>query len=102
MRRIFALLALTALFTTGAFAHGGKSHKLMGTVQHVHDNQLTITTTANQEATVTLTDETKYEKEGKPTDRSALVQGARVSVQLDEGDKIAVKVRIGGGGEHQH
>jgi hypothetical protein len=102
MRKLFALFALAALTTTGAFAHGGKSHSLMGTVKHVHENQLTITTTANAEATVTLTSDTKLEQDGKPADRSALVEGARVSIQLEEDDKTAVKVKIGAGGQHQH
>lgn len=102
MHRIFALLAAAALFTTGAFAHGGKSHNVMGTVEHVHENQLTITTMAKEEVTVTLTDETKYEKDGKAADRSALVQGARVSIQLDEDDKTAIKVKIGAAEQHPH
>ena len=101
MRRMFAFFALAALFTTGAFAHGGKSHNVMGTVEQVRENQLTITTTAAKEATVTLTSDTKYEKDGKAADRAALVRGARVSIQLDEDDKTALKVKIGGG-QHQH
>jgi hypothetical protein len=96
MRKMLVLLTVAALFTTGVFAHGGKSHRLMGTVERVHENQLTLTTTAQKEATVTLTSETKYEQAGKAVDRSALVQGARVSIQLDEDDKTAIKVKIGG------
>ena len=103
MRKVLALLAMAALFTTGAFAHGGKSHNLMGTVENVHENQLTITTTEDKEATVNLTADTKYEQDGKAVDRAALVHGARVSIQLDEDDKTAVKIKIGAGGEqHQH
>ena len=103
MRKVLALLAVAALFTTGAFAHGGKSHHLMGTVEKVQEDQLMISTTAGKEATVTLNADTKYEKDGKAADRTALVHGARVSIQLDEDDKTAIKIKIGGGGEqHQH
>ena len=103
MRKMLALLAMAALFTTGAFAHGGRSHNLMGTVEHVEENQLTITTTENKEATVNLNADTKLEKDGKAADRSALVHGARVSIQLDEDDKTAVKIKIGAAGEqHPH
>ena len=102
MRKMLALFAMAALFTNGAFAHGGKSHNLMGTVENVDGNQLTITTTEDKEASVNLNADTKFEKDGKAADRSALVHGARVSIQLDEDDKTAVKVKIGGAAPHQH
>ena len=103
MRKILSLFAVAVLLATGAFAHGGKSHKLMGTVEHVDGDHVTITTTAKKEATVRLTADTKYEKGGKAADRTALVHGARVSIQLEEDDKTAVKIKIGGGEEkHPH
>ena len=102
MRKTFGMLAVAALVATGAFAHGDKSHRLMGTVETVDEDQLVITTTAEEEATVTLTADTEYEKAGKPADRSALVHGARVSIDLAEDDKTAVKVKIGSGGHHDH
>lgn len=102
MRKTLAMLAAAALFATGAFAHGGKSHKLMGTVEAVEEGRIVLTTTADQRATVRLTADTRYEKEGKPADRSALVEGARVSIDLSEDDTTAVRIKIGtgGGGDH--
>ena len=100
MRKTLAMLAAAALFATVAFAHGGKSHKLMGTVEAVEEGRLVITTTADEPATVLLTADTRYEKEGKPADLSALVAGARVSIDLSEDDTTAVKIKIGSGGGH--
>jgi len=103
MRKTIALLLLlaAAFAGTAAFAHGGKTHRLMGTVKALHENHLTVTTTDGKEATVNLTADTKYERDGKPADRTALAEGVRVSVHLDEEDKNAVEVKIGAP-EHQH
>ena len=103
MRKIAAMLLLFVAVAGAALAHGANSHRLMGTVKGLHDDQLTVTTTEGKEALVRLTADTTYEKEEKPTDRSALVEGARVSIQLDEDNKTAIKIKIGAGGEgHQH
>lgn len=95
MRKVFILL-LIATFAAGAvFAHGGKSHKLLGTVKELHENHLVVTSTDGHEVTVTLTGTTQYEKDTKPARRADLAVGARVSIQLSEDDKTAVKVKIG-------
>jgi hypothetical protein len=98
MRKIlmFLLFAVLATFATGtAFAHGGKSHRLLGTVKMLHENHLVVKATDGHEATVTLTENTKYEKDNKAAKRSDLAAGVRVSVELTEDDKTAVKVKIG-------
>lgn len=95
MRRIFVFLLLATLAAGAVFAHGGKSHQLLGTVKSLHENHLVVTATDGHEATVTLTENTQYEKDRKPATRAALVAGARVSIQLTEDDKTAVKVKIG-------
>lgn len=99
---LLLLLAATFAAGTAAFAHGGKSHRLMGTVKALHENHLTVTTTDGKEATVNLTADTKYERDGKTVDRSALTAGTRVSIHLDEGDKTALEVKIGAPADHQH
>ena len=97
------LLLLAAAFaSTAAFAHGGKTHRLMGTVKALHEDHLTVTTTDGKEATVSLAADTKYERDGKAVDRSALTAGTRVSVHLDEDDKTVLEVKIGAPAEHQH
>lgn len=98
MRKVLILLLIATFAVTFAgivFAHGGKSHKLLGTVKLLHENHLVVTATDGHEVTVMLTGTTQYEKDMKPAKRADLAAGARVSIQLSEDDKTAVKVRIG-------
>jgi translation initiation factor IF-1 len=95
MRKILTLLLIAAFAAGAAFAHGGKSHQLLGTVKELHENHLMVKATDGHEAMVTLTPKTQYEKDKKPAKRSDLVPGARVSIQLTEDNKNAVKVKIG-------
>lgn len=95
MRKFFVFL-LAATFAAGAaFAHGGKSHQLLGTVKELHENHLVVTATDGHVVTVKLTKSTQYEKDRKPAMRAALAAGTRVSIQLTEDDKTAVKIKIG-------
>ena len=95
MRKVFVLLLIATFAAGAAFAHGGKSHKLLGTVKSLQEDHLTVTATDGHEAHVMLTAATQYEKDGKPAKRADLKAGARVSIQLTEDDKSAVKVKIG-------
>jgi hypothetical protein len=99
MRKLIAtLMLLVAAVAAPALAHGGKTHRLLGTVKSVQQDRLTVVTTDGKEASTRLTAETKYEKDRKPVERTALVEGVRVSIQLDEDDTTALKIRIGSGG----
>jgi len=95
MRKILIFLLVTAFAAGSAFAHGGKSHQLLGTVKELHENHLMVTATDGHETMVMLTPKTQYEKDKKPAKRSDLLTGARVSIQLSEDNKNAVKVKIG-------
>jgi Cu+-exporting ATPase len=95
MRRIFVFLIIATFAAGAAFAHGGKSHQLLGTVKELHENHLVVTATDGHQATVALAKATKYEKDTKPATRAALAPGVRVSIQLTEDNKTAVKVKIG-------
>ena len=95
MRKIMIFILAVVLTAGALFAHGGKSHKLLGTVKMLHENHLVVTTPDGKEKTVTLTPATKYEKDKKAVTRAALAAGVRVSVDLTEDDKSAVKVKIG-------
>ena len=94
MRKVFLILFLAAFASGAAFAHGSKSHRLLGTVKSLQDNHLTVTDQDGHEARVVLTEATQIEKEGKPAQRADLAPGVRVFVQIGEDDKSAVKVRI--------
>jgi hypothetical protein len=95
MRRILILLLITMIATGAAFAHGGSSHKLLGTVKLLHENHLVVKAADGHEVTVNLTKTTRYEKDKKAATRSALTPGVRVSIDLTEDNKSAVKVKIG-------
>lgn len=95
MRRILMFLVVASLVAGAAFAHGGKSHQLLGTVKLLHENHLVVTATDGHEVTVMLIPTTKYEKDKKSAKRSDLATGTRVSIQLTEDGKNAVKVKIG-------
>ena len=95
MRKVFVFLLIATFAAGAAFAHGGKSHKLLGTVKSLQEDHLTVTATDGHEAHVMLTAATQYEKDGKAARRADLAKGVRVSIQLTEDDKTAVKVKIG-------
>jgi hypothetical protein len=95
MRKIMIFLLAAAFLAGSAFAHGGKSHKLLGTVKMLHENHLMVITAKGEEKMVELTETTKYEKDKKAATRSALTAGVRVSIDLTEDDKSAVKVKVG-------
>ena len=97
-RSVASVLVALFLVAAAAYAHGTNSHRVMGTVKVLQEDRLTITTTNGKEAEVRLVADTRYEKDQKPADRSALVAGARVSIQLAEDDETAVKIKIGAGG----
>lgn len=94
-RKILILFLAVAVATGTAFAHGGKTHRLLGTVKQLHQDHLVVVTPNGHETTVQLTEDTRYEKGKKKATRSELVAGVRVSIQLTEDDKSAVTVKIG-------
>ena len=95
MKKILVFLLVTLIATGAAFAHGGKSHHLLGTVKELHGDHLVVKTPDGHEVTVNLAKTTQYEKDKKAATRSALTAGVRVSIQTTEDDKTAVKVKIG-------
>lgn len=100
MRRPLAACLLVVLLLAAVAplaAHGGKSHRLMGTVEEVQAEQLVLTDRDGAERRVRLTADTRYEKGGKPATRADLAAGARVSIELDESDTVARVVKIGAG-----
>jgi hypothetical protein len=99
MRRapwIALALLLPLLFLAAEVrAHGGKSHRLMGTVVSLAEERLAIATTDGEEAAVRLTPATRFERDGKAVERSAVTAGTRVSITLTEDDTTAVVVKVG-------
>lgn len=95
MHKILIFILVVVLGASVALAHGGKSHRLLGTVKELHEDHLVVTTPDGHQATVRLATTTQYEKDKKKVTKSVLTAGTRVSIQLSEDDKTAIAVRIG-------
>jgi len=95
MRKFASLFLVLLLGASALLAHGGSSHKLLGTVKEVHEQHLVVTTKDGKDVTLQLTDRTKYERAGKSATKDQLAAGDRVAVQLEEDDKTAATIRIG-------
>jgi len=94
--RVAVLVAgLMLLAFTPIFAHGGFDH-VIGTVAKVDSNMLTVTT-AKGPVLVMLDDKTEITKDAKKAMVADLTVGARVVVDIPEGnkDKLAHSVKIG-------
>jgi len=96
-RALIAALIVT-VFVFGAarsFAHGGFDH-VMGTVVQVANNVLTVKT-AKGNVDVKLDDKTELTKNDQKAQLSDLTPGARVVVDIPEGnkEKLAHSVKIG-------
>ena len=91
-RLTVAVLLLAAL---PIFAHGGFDH-VMGTVVQVSNNTLTVKT-AKGNVDVKLDDKTELTKNDQKAQRQDLIPGARVVVDIPEGNKemLAHSVKIG-------
>ncbi|HEX6099859.1 MAG TPA: DUF5666 domain-containing protein [Thermoanaerobaculia bacterium] len=94
-RLLIAAIVTLALAAT-ALAHGGHKHQFLGTVKALHENQLVVTTTDDQEVTFTLTDKTRYTKGAAAATKADLKAGVRVSVHVENDGKTATAVKIAG------
>ena len=101
--QMLSRLALIAAFAfpLAALAHGGGEH-VMGTVQAVADDGLTVETADKKSVRVAFDAHTRFEKDGAPSSAKELHAGDRVVVhaakQHGPGDAVAVLVKF----EAQH
>jgi hypothetical protein len=100
MRKTIVLLALCLFVSTVALAHEGHKHKLLGTVKTLKDAKLELTLKDGEMKTVTLTEKTEITKGEHKADKAALVEGARVAVEVDE-DDVALTIKVAES-EHKH
>lgn len=92
MRKLFVIVALTLVASSFALAHEGYTH-ILGTVKSVQENDLELSLKDGGAKTVVLTDKTKIFRGEKKADRSALVEGVRVSAEVDkENNVVTIKV----------
>lgn len=95
MKRIASIVVALVVAASAALGHGGHEHSFLGTVKAVTGNELSITTREGVSKTFVLTEKTRFEMAKKPAQKSALVAGARVSVEVENDGKTAVLIRIG-------
>ena len=98
-RPILLTVAIALGAATGAAAHAGHVHKLMGTVKAVHAevNHVEIATPDGKTVAFHVTSETRYSRRGAKAAFSDLTVGTRVVVDTRvEGDRtVATLVRLG-------
>lgn len=89
MKSIRTALMVMAVFTaTALMAHQGHQHRILGTVKALHENDLVLENRDGGEKTVTLTADSKLTRGGEIVDRSALREGLRVSVEVNNQDEV--------------
>src|SRR6476661_2420066 len=95
MNTTITKIAWLCLAAIPVFAHGGFDH-VMGTVVQVSNNTLTVKT-AKGNVDVKLDDKTELTKNAQRAQRLDLIPGARVVVDIPEGNKemLAHSVKIG-------
>jgi Domain of unknown function (DUF5666) len=90
--------AIVLLFPLPSLAHGGGLH-LMGTVKSVEASSITIKTTQKKDVTVSVDEQTKFEKSGAPATIKDVTAGERVVVHTAKPDRPgalkAVMVKFG-------
>ena len=95
MRRFLSIALVLLFISTFAFAHGGKSHNVMGTVTSVGADEVVVKATDGHITTIHVTPGTKFSKGGKAASLKNITAGARVVIHTTEDGKNAVTVKIG-------
>jgi len=99
MKKLLASCALAVALTTLGFAHGNAKH-VMGTVESVAAQSITVKTTAKTTETITLSPQTKFIRSGAAAKAADLKKGERVVVEVEtvNGRLQAESVRFGKAG----
>ncbi len=95
MRRFLSIALVLLFISTFAFAHGGKSHNVMGTVTMVGADSIVVKATDGHVMTIHVTPDTKFSKAGKGAGLKNITAGTRVVIHTTEDGKNAVTVKIG-------
>src|SRR5438105_4168430 len=95
MRRTGLAVTILLAFSMTLYAHGGKSHDVLGTITTIDDDHVVVKATDGHEVTIHITKDTKFSKGSKSASRNDLKAGTRVVVHTTENGKDAVTVKIG-------
>jgi O-glycosyl hydrolase len=90
IRRILATAMVVTMTAVTAFTHEGHTHKIMGTISKITNNQVEVQGTDGKKVMVVLNDKTQILK-GKVKGAAAdLKEGARVVIEA-EGEPLVAK-----------
>jgi hypothetical protein len=94
--KIVLILLVSLVFTGTLFAHGNEKH-VMGVVQSIGADFVTVETATHQSQTVKITAQTKFVKSGAPSSLSDLKVGDKVVIHAKpSGNKLeATEVKFG-------
>ena len=96
--RVFAgLVALALLLPVAAFAHEGHAHKVMGTIETIAGNHLTVKTTDGKSAMVMVDAKTKITRGKAKLAAAALKVGDRIVAEGPESKEMvaAATIKVG-------
>jgi len=94
-RRLFVTLCALALAGTGALAHPGHSHKVLGTIAKVDGRKVTITGTDGKAVTFDVTARTKLIRDPKVKGVFEEIKaGMRAVVTLGDGDQANTAIEL--------
>ena len=90
IRRIIATAMLVAVTAATTFAHGGHTHKIMGTISKITNNQVEVQDTDGKKVVVVFNDKTRILKGTVKGAAADLTEGARVVIEA-EGEPLVAK-----------
>jgi hypothetical protein len=94
MNRVLILIATIALSGAAVLAHNGNEH-IRGVVTNVSATSVTVEGQNHTTQTITITEKTAFQKEGKPAHLSDLKPGDRIVIDVPEKTKTATLIQIG-------
>lgn len=97
-KRLLAPIVSALLVTPAAMsAHGGHTHKVMGTVASVQGERVDVKSTDGKVVTVVVDAKTTITRDKTKLDAASLKTGERVSVDYmqEKGGNIAKSVKLG-------
>jgi len=90
IRRILATTMLVAMTAATTVAHGGHTHKIMGTISKITHNQVEVQGTDGKKVVVVFNDKTRILKGTVKGAAADLKEGARVVIEA-EGEPLVAK-----------
>ena len=94
MKQLTTLATAIVLAGTLAFAHGGNEH-VRGVVTQISAQSITVQTADKATKTLTLTDKTTIQRDGKSAQLADVKVGDRVVIDVPQKTSNALLIQIG-------